>query len=215
MKIHEYQGQADLSKRYWHRNPQGLSVLHGRRSRTRPPKKLIDETKIPVVVVKAQIHAGGRGKGGGVKVVKGGPAEARAVAEKILEHAADHFCTKPAPRGQKVQRLYVEQGARYRARAVPGLGSGSRTATHRRDGLDRRRRGDRNRRRAHARKDHHRTCRSSDRPGRLPSARAGVHALPDRQEHAQPEGDHRRVHQARAKAGRACSRRRRLLAVRD
>ena len=38
-------------------------------------KKLIDETKIPVVVVKAQIHAGGRGKGGGVKVVKGGPAK--------------------------------------------------------------------------------------------------------------------------------------------
>jgi succinyl-CoA synthetase beta subunit len=61
-----------------------------------------------VVVVKAQIHAGGRGKGGGVKVVKGGAAEATAVAEKMLGMQLVTHQTGPA--GQKVRRLYVEQG---------------------------------------------------------------------------------------------------------
>ncbi len=69
---------------------------------------MIDETKNPVVVVKAQIHAGGRGKGGGVKVVKGGPGEARQVAEKLLGMQLVTHQTGPA--GQKVRRLYVEQG---------------------------------------------------------------------------------------------------------
>src|SRR5437773_790649 len=47
-------------------------------------ERLRDATGSPVVVVKAQIHAGGRGKGGGVKVAKGGAAEATAIAEKML-----------------------------------------------------------------------------------------------------------------------------------
>jgi succinyl-CoA synthetase beta subunit len=71
-------------------------------------EKLIAETKNPVVVVKAQIHAGGRGKGGGVKVVKGGAAEAASVADKMLGMQLVTHQTGPA--GQKVRRLYVEQG---------------------------------------------------------------------------------------------------------
>ena len=71
-------------------------------------KKLAQETGSPVVVVKAQIHAGGRGKGGGVKVAKGGAGEARELAQKILGMQLVTHQTGPA--GQKVRRLYVEQG---------------------------------------------------------------------------------------------------------
>src|ERR1700721_1329580 len=71
-------------------------------------KKLAQETGSPVVVVKAQIHAGGRGKGGGVKVAKGGASEARELAQKMLGMQLVTHQTGPA--GQKVRRLYVEQG---------------------------------------------------------------------------------------------------------
>jgi succinyl-CoA synthetase beta subunit len=71
-------------------------------------ERLIAATSNPVVVVKAQIHAGGRGKGGGVKVVKDGPAAATAVAEKMLGMQLVTHQTGPA--GQKVRRLYIEQG---------------------------------------------------------------------------------------------------------
>jgi succinyl-CoA synthetase beta subunit len=59
------------------------------------------------VVVKAQIHAGGRGKGGGVKVVKSG-ADAKAAAEKMLGNKLVTVQTGPA--GQLVRRVYLEQG---------------------------------------------------------------------------------------------------------
>src|SRR5262249_49969503 len=65
-------------------------------------------TKIPVVVVKAQIHAGGRGKGGGVKIAKNGPAEARGFADKMLGKPLVTHQT--GPEGQIVRRLYIEQG---------------------------------------------------------------------------------------------------------
>ena len=71
-------------------------------------KALIAETGSEVVVVKAQIHAGGRGKGGGVKVVKGAAA-AREAAQKILGMKLVTHQTGPA--GQMVKRLLVEQGA--------------------------------------------------------------------------------------------------------
>ena len=83
-----------------------------RRSRSKRPKtaakKLAQETGSPVVVVKAQIHAGGRGKGGGVKVAKGGAAEARELAQKIL--GMQLVTHQTGPEGQKVRRLYIEQG---------------------------------------------------------------------------------------------------------
>jgi succinyl-CoA synthetase beta subunit len=106
MKIHEYQAKQ-LFARY------GVPVPKGEPAFTVAEvgpiaERLITETKIPVVVVKAQIHAGGRGKGGGVKVVKGGAAEATAVAEKML--GMQLVTHQTGPEGQKVRRLYVEQG---------------------------------------------------------------------------------------------------------
>ena len=74
MKIHEYQAKALLAQL---RRPCAArrGGVHGGRSRERPRKKIGGS-----VVVKAQIHAGGRGKGGGVKVAKdaaGGPRRSR------------------------------------------------------------------------------------------------------------------------------------------
>jgi succinyl-CoA synthetase beta subunit len=106
MKIHEYQGKQ-IFQRYGIPTPKGYPAFTPAEVE-QATKKLIDETKIGVVVVKAQIHAGGRGKGGGVKVVKGGPAEARAVADKLF--GMQLITHQTGPEGQKVQRLYVEQG---------------------------------------------------------------------------------------------------------
>ena len=106
MKIHEYQGKQ-IFQRYGIATPKGYPVFTATEAEE-AAKKLIDETKIPVVVVKAQIHAGGRGKGGGVKVVKGGPSEVKAVSEKLL--GMQLITHQTGPEGQKVQRLYVEQG---------------------------------------------------------------------------------------------------------
>jgi succinyl-CoA synthetase beta subunit len=70
--------------------------------------RLAEETGSPIAVVKAQIHAGGRGKGGGVKVAKSGPTEVRELAQKIL--GMQLVTHQTGPEGQKVRRLYVEQG---------------------------------------------------------------------------------------------------------
>ncbi len=106
MKIHEYQAKQ-IFARY------GVPIPRGQAATTvdeaeAAAKKLAQETGSPVVVVKAQIHAGGRGKGGGVKVAKGGAAEARQLAEKIL--GMQLVTHQTGPEGQKVRRLYIEQG---------------------------------------------------------------------------------------------------------
>ncbi|MCC6645759.1 MAG: ADP-forming succinate--CoA ligase subunit beta [Polyangiaceae bacterium] len=106
MKIHEYQGK-EIFARYGVPVPKGVPCFTLDEVEA-AAAKLIDETKIPVVVVKAQIHAGGRGKGGGVKLAKGGPKDARDVASKILGMNLVTHQTGPA--GQPVRRLYVEQG---------------------------------------------------------------------------------------------------------
>jgi succinyl-CoA synthetase beta subunit len=106
MKIHEYQGKQ-IFARHGIPIPKGYPAFTAAEAEE-AAKKLVDETKSPVVVVKAQIHAGGRGKGGGVKVVKGGAAEARKVAEQIL--GMQLVTHQTGPEGQKVQRLYIEQG---------------------------------------------------------------------------------------------------------
>jgi succinyl-CoA synthetase beta subunit len=102
MKIHEYQGK-EILRQFGVPVPRGypaFSVLEA--------SEAAQKLGGPVWVVKAQIHAGGRGKGGGVKVVKGGAAEARAVAEKLL--GMQLVTHQTGPEGQKVRRLYVEQG---------------------------------------------------------------------------------------------------------
>jgi succinyl-CoA synthetase beta subunit len=106
MKIHEYQAKQ-IFARYGVPVPKGEPAFNV--AEIGPiADRLIKDTGNPVVVVKAQIHAGGRGKGGGVKVVKGGAGEASAVAEKMLGMQLVTHQTGPA--GQKVRRLYVEQG---------------------------------------------------------------------------------------------------------
>src|SRR5579863_8644496 len=106
MKIHEYQAK-NIFARYGLPIPRGIPAFTVDEAEA-AAKKLAQDTGSPVVVVKAQIHAGGRGKGGGVKVAKGGAAEARELAQKIL--GMQLVTHQTGPEGQKVRRLYVEQG---------------------------------------------------------------------------------------------------------
>jgi len=101
MKIHEYQAKAILAK-HGVPVPQGEVIF-----KAEDAAGAAERLGGGVVVVKAQIHAGGRGKGGGVKVVKG-PAEAQAIAAKILGMNLVTYQTGPS--GQIVQRVLVEQG---------------------------------------------------------------------------------------------------------
>ena len=72
----------------------------------------------PVWVVKAQIHAGGRGKGGGVKVAKS-LADVKEWAGKIL--GMQLVTHQTGPEGQKVRRLLVEEGADIRKELYVGM----------------------------------------------------------------------------------------------
>jgi succinyl-CoA synthetase beta subunit len=106
MKIHEYQAKQLFAK-YGVPVPKGQAAFS--LDEVGPiAKRLIEETENPVVVVKAQIHAGGRGKGGGVKVAKGGAADAVDIARKIL--GMQLVTKQTGPEGQKVRRIYIEQG---------------------------------------------------------------------------------------------------------
>ena len=100
MKIHEYQAKALLA-RY------GVPVPRGEVAHTVAEAEAAAHKLGGTVVVKAQIHAGGRGKGGGVKVVKNSD-EARAAAEKILGMTLVTHQT--GPEGSIVQRLLIEEG---------------------------------------------------------------------------------------------------------
>jgi succinyl-CoA synthetase beta subunit len=112
MKIHEYQAKAILA-RYGVPVPQG-EVVFDPESAAVAAKNLGGGT----VVVKAQIHAGGRGKGGGVKVVKN-PDEARDAARKMIGMNLVTYQTGPA--GQNVQRVLVEQGLQIARELYLGL----------------------------------------------------------------------------------------------
>jgi succinyl-CoA synthetase beta subunit len=105
MNIHEYQGK-DLFRKYAIPVPNGVPLTDPKQAQA-AAQKLIDQTKNEYVVVKAQIHAGGRGKAGGVKVVKGAAA-AQAAADEIFGKTLVTHQT--GPEGKKVQRLLVEQG---------------------------------------------------------------------------------------------------------
>jgi succinyl-CoA synthetase beta subunit len=116
MKIHEYQGKQLFAK-YGIAVPKGTACFSVDDAE-KAAEKLIAEDS-PVVVVKAQIHAGGRGKGGGVKVVKDGAKAARAAAEKIL--GMQLVTHQTGPEGQKVKCLYVEQGIQIERELYLGL----------------------------------------------------------------------------------------------
>jgi succinyl-CoA synthetase beta subunit len=101
MKIHEFQAKSILAN-------YGVPVPQGQVVETAAEAAQV-ATRLGggVSVVKAQIHAGGRGKGGGVKVVKSAD-EARQMAEQILGMTLVTYQT--GPRGQRVGRVLVEQG---------------------------------------------------------------------------------------------------------
>ncbi len=105
MNIHEYQGKQ-IFARYGIPISQGIPAFTVDEAEA-AAKKIIADTGSEVCVVKAQIHAGGRGLGGGVKVVKGAAA-AREKAQEILGMQLKTHQT--GPEGQKVRRLYIEQG---------------------------------------------------------------------------------------------------------
>ena len=101
MKIHEYQGKA-LLKEY------GVPVPRGIVARTpEEAEAAARELGTDVVVVKAQIHAGGRGKGGGVKLAKS-PEEAKQIASEILGMMLVTHQT--GPEGREVKTLLIEEG---------------------------------------------------------------------------------------------------------
>src|SRR6201989_3411173 len=103
MKIHEYQAKDILAKH-------GVAVPCGEVANTLDEAlevaKRLFSAGASGVVVKAQIHAGGRGKGGGVKVAKT-LDEAEEYAKKIL--GMQLITHQTGPQGQKVQRLLIEE----------------------------------------------------------------------------------------------------------
>ena len=102
MNIHEFQGKQ-LFARY------GLAVPTGVECKSVDDAvKAYESLSTDLCVVKAQIHAGGRGKAGGVKLVKNAD-EARAAAEEILGKTLVTHQT--GPEGQLVRRLWVEEGS--------------------------------------------------------------------------------------------------------
>jgi succinyl-CoA synthetase beta subunit len=101
MKIHEYQAKAILAK-FGVPVPRGEVVLKKDEARA-----VAERLGTRVVVVKAQIHAGGRGKGGGVKLAKS-PDEAAALADQIL--GMKLVTPQTGEEGRIVRRLLVEEG---------------------------------------------------------------------------------------------------------
>jgi succinyl-CoA synthetase beta subunit len=102
MNIHEHQAKAVL-KAYGVPVPQGYPAFS-----VDEAVKAAEALPGPVYVVKAQIHAGGRGKGGGVKVVKS-LGDVHTEAEKMLGMTLVTHQT--GPKGRLVRRLYIEEGA--------------------------------------------------------------------------------------------------------
>ena len=101
MKIHEYQGK-ELLRNYGVPTPRGI-VARTPEEAEAAAKELGTE----IVVVKAQIHAGGRGKGGGVKLAKS-PSQAREIAAQIL--GMQLVTHQTGPEGRKVKTLLIEEG---------------------------------------------------------------------------------------------------------
>lgn len=101
MNIHEYQAKELLKAR-------GVPVLKGGVAYT--AEEAVEVAKKlpgPIYVVKAQIHAGGRGKGGGVKVVKS-IDEVREAAKKMI--GMQLVTHQTGPQGQEVRRVFIEEG---------------------------------------------------------------------------------------------------------
>ncbi len=102
MKIHEYQGK-EILRQFGVHVPRGIPAFT-----VQEAVEAAQKLGGPVWVVKAQIHAGGRGKGGGVKVAKT-IDDVKKLSEQIL--GMQLVTHQTGPEGQKVRRLYIEDGA--------------------------------------------------------------------------------------------------------
>ena len=102
MKVHEYQGK-ELFRKYQIPTPNGVPVFS-----VEEALKAYDALATNTVVVKAQIHAGGRGKGGGVKLAHS-KEEVESLSKEILGMTLVTHQT--GPDGKEVQRLLIESGA--------------------------------------------------------------------------------------------------------
>ena len=101
MKVHEYQGK-EILRQFGVETPRGKVAFS-----VDEAVAAAEELGGSIWVVKAQIHAGGRGKGGGVKLARS-LDEVRQVSDEIL--GMQLVTHQTGPKGQKVQRLYVEEG---------------------------------------------------------------------------------------------------------
>ena len=111
MKIHEYQAKTLLAAA-------GVSVPRGEPAFTADEARAAAERLGGRVVVKAQIHAGGRGKGGGVQLVSG-PAEAERTAEAMLGMTL--VTAQTGPGGRRVGRLLIEEALDIERELYVGL----------------------------------------------------------------------------------------------
>jgi len=111
MKIHEYQAKAILA-RY------GVRIPRGEVAFTKEEAREIAERLGGTVVVKAQIHAGGRGKGGGVKLAKTSE-DAEDLAERML--GMKLVTPQTGPEGRKVQKVLIEEGLNIRQELYLGI----------------------------------------------------------------------------------------------
>src|SRR5580658_6266382 len=102
MNIHEYQAKAVL-REFGVPVPRGIPALS-----VEEAVKAANELGGPVWVVKAQIHAGGRGKAGGVKVVKSVDDVKKEATRLLGSTLVTH---QTGPHGKEVHRLYIEEGS--------------------------------------------------------------------------------------------------------
>ena len=111
MKIHEYQGKALLA-RYGVTIPRGVVVTHEHQV-----SAAVEQLGLPVVV-KAQIHAGGRGKGGGVKLARS-PSEAVEIARNII--GMKLVTHQTGPEGREVRTVLIEEGLKIKQEFYLGI----------------------------------------------------------------------------------------------
>src|ERR1051326_9581396 len=111
MKIHEYQAKQILA-RYNVRTPRGEVAY------TKEEARDIADRIGGTVVVKAQIHAGGRGKGGGVKLAKT-PDDAAEIAGKMIGMTL--VTAQTGPEGREVQKVLIEEGLDIRRELYLGI----------------------------------------------------------------------------------------------
>ena len=102
MKVHEYQGK-EIFQKYGIPTPKGIPAFS-----VEEALKAFDKLESDTVIVKAQIHAGGRGKGGGVKLAHNRD-DVKSLASDIL--GMKLVTHQTGPNGKEVQRLLIESGA--------------------------------------------------------------------------------------------------------